>query len=94
MKKVVLLLLVVLAIWVGVNYVRTGKLTLMPATMSEDERHLKDLQDEMKAIDDKIAQAGRAAGLTGMDTTNDVSALMARKEQLQKEIDEARKRMH
>jgi hypothetical protein len=94
MKKVVLLLVVVLAVWLGVNYMRTGKLTLMPAAMSEEQRHLQDLETELKGIDAKIAQAGRAAGLTGMDTTADVSALMVRKEQLQKEIAEARKQLH
>jgi peptidoglycan hydrolase CwlO-like protein len=94
MKKLIVLVILALAIWLGVNFARTGKLSLMPLAVSPEQQHLDDLEAELKSIDSQIDQAGRAAGATGMDTTADVSALMTRKEKLQKEIAEARARVH
>ncbi len=93
MKKVVLLIVVLVGIWLGVNYVRTGQFSLMPTTLSAEEQHVRDLEQQIKAINDQMSQAGRAAGMTGMDTTQDVSALMAKKEKLEKELVEARKKL-
>jgi len=90
MKKLMVLVIVALVVWLGVNYARTGKLSLMPASGSPEEQRLADLEAELKSVESQIDQAGRAAGATGMDTTGDVGALMARKEKLQKQIEEAR----
>lgn len=94
MKKVIALVAVALVVWLGINYMRTGKLSLAPAASgSPEQQRLADLEAELKAVESQIEQAGRAAGMTGMDTTGDVSSLMVRKEKLQKEIAEARARM-
>ena len=93
MKKIVLLLVVLVGIWVGVNYVRTGQFGFLPSAMSADEQHVKDLQQQIADIDQQMAQAGRTAGMTGLDTTQDVSALMVKKEKLQKELEELRKKL-
>jgi len=93
MKKVVLLIVVLVGIWLGVNYVRTGQFSLMPTTLSTDEQHVRDLEQQITAINDQMSQAGRAAGMTGMDTTQDVSALMVKKEKMEKELVEARKKL-
>ena len=93
MKKVVLLIVVLVGIWLGVNYVRTGQFSLMPTTVGAEEQHVRDLEQQITAINDQMSQAGRAAGMTGMDTTQDVSALMAKKEKLEKELVEARKKL-
>ena len=93
MKKVVLLIVVLVGIWLGVNYVRTGQFSLMPTTLSADEQHVRDLEQQLTAIKEQMEQAGRAAGMTGMDTTQDVSALMVKKEKLEKELQEAEKRL-
>jgi predicted negative regulator of RcsB-dependent stress response len=94
MKKLIVLVVLALVVWLGVNYARTGKLSLMPAASSPEEQHLQELEAELKSIDSQIDQAGRAAGATGMDTTGDVSALMARKDKLVKQIEEARAKVH
>ena len=86
MKKLILLVVIVLAVWLTVNYVRTGTLSLFPAATTPQAQELRDLQDELRAIDAKIEAAGRAAGLTGVDTTADVGALQARKVQIQKRL--------
>ena len=93
MKKVVLLIVVLVGIWLGVNYVRTGQFSLMPTGVSADEQHVRDLEQQISAIKDQMSQAGRTAGMTGMDTTQDVSALMVKKEKLEKELLEAKKKL-
>jgi len=90
MKKLILLVIVVLAVWLAVNYVRTGTLSLFPPAATPEARELRDLEDELRAIDAKIESAGRAAGLTGVDTTGDVAALQARREQIEKRLNALR----
>jgi hypothetical protein len=91
MKKIVLLIVVVAGLWLGVNYVRTGQATFFPQTESAAEQRLHDLEKQLDDVNAQMNQAGRTAGLTGMDTTADVSALMVKKEQLEKAIAEAKK---
>ena len=86
MKKVIILALVAAAIWLGVNYARTGQISLFPKSASPSAQRLADLEAELAAVAAQIEQAGRSAGLAGMDTSGDVSALMARKEKIEKEI--------
>ena len=94
MKKLVVLIVVLVAIWLGVNFVRTGHFSFLPTTLSAEEQHVRDLEHQITAINEQMAQAGRTAGMTGMDTTQDVSALMEKKARLEKELDEARKKVH
>ncbi len=93
MKKLVVLLVVLAGLWLGVNYIRTGQLTLMPPSMSAEQQKVHDLEEELAGVNSQINSAGRAAGMTGMDTTQDVSALMVKKEKLEKEILEAKKKL-
>lgn len=93
MKKLVLLIVVVVGVWLGINYVRTGQLSFSPKAVSAEEQTLRDLEKELESVKAQLAQSGRAAGMTGMDTTADVGALMAKKEALEKQIEEARKKL-
>jgi len=90
MKKLIVLVLVVLAVWIGVNYVRTGHLTLFPSALSPEAQRLHDLEAELAAVQAQIEQAGRTAGMTGLDTSADVAALTIRKAKIEKEIAAAR----
>jgi predicted nucleic acid-binding Zn-ribbon protein len=94
MKKLVVLIVVLVGIWVGVNYMRTGQFSLLPTAVSAEEQHVRDLEKKIANINEQMAQAGRTAGMTGMDTTQDVSALMEQKTRLEKELIEARKKVH
>jgi outer membrane murein-binding lipoprotein Lpp len=91
MKKLILLAVAVVAVWLGINYARTGRLALFPSAASPAEQRVHDLEQELAAVESQISSAGRAAGVTGMDTTTDVSSLTARKEQIEKQLAEARK---
>ncbi|HZM70403.1 MAG TPA: hypothetical protein VFB95_08555 [Candidatus Cryosericum sp.] len=92
MRKLVVLVLVALALWIGVNYLRTGRLSLVPGAGDPEAQRLHDLEAELAAVQAQIDQAGRSAGLTGIDTTADVAALTAKKAQIEKEIAAARGR--
>ena len=94
MKKVVLLIVVLVGIWLGVNYVRTGQFSFLPTSLSAEEQHVRDLERQLAEVSAQMTQAGRTAGMTGMDTTQDVSALMQKKERLEKELEEARRKVH
>lgn len=91
MKKLILLVVAVTGVWLGINYMRTGRVALFPSTGGPAEQRVHDLEQELAKIDSQIASAGRAAAVTGMDTTGDVSSLTARKADLEKQLAEARK---
>lgn len=93
MKKIILLVVVLVGIWLGVNYVRTGRFSFLPTALSAEELHVRDLEKQIADINAQMAQAGRTAGMTGLDTTQDVSALMQKKERLEKELEAARKKL-
>jgi len=89
MKKILVLVAVLVVAWMGYNFMKTGKLTLLPGGgASPEEAQIQSLESELHAVESQIDSAGRAAGMTGMDTTADVGALTARKEALEKQIAE------
>jgi hypothetical protein len=77
MKKIVLILVFAVAGLLAFNYVRTGEVTLIPAGSATAEgRQLDDLADRFEAARKQYGQAGRTAGLSGMDTTSDADAAL------------------
>ena len=94
MKKLALLVVVLVGIWLGVNYMRTGQFSFLPTALSAEEQQVQDLERELAGVNAELAQSGRTAGMTGMDTTADVSALMQKKERIEKQLEEARRRIH
>ena len=91
MKKFLLLVVAVVAVWLGINYARTGRLALLPDAADPAQQRIHELEQELAAIESQIQSAGRAAGMTGMDTTADVASLTAKKAQVEKQLAEARK---
>ena len=94
MKKLALLVVVLVGIWLGVNYMRTGQFSFLPTALSAEEQQVQDLERELAGVNAELAHSGRTAGMTGMDTTADVSALMQKKERIEKQLEEARRRIH
>ena len=94
MKKLAILVVLLVGVWLGVNYVRTGQFSFLPNSLSPEEQQVRDLEHDLAGVNAEIAQSGRAAGMTGMDTTSDVSALMEKKTKLEKQLEEARKKLH
>jgi hypothetical protein len=93
-KKIVIVILVVVAGLITYNYVTTGELSVVPSfTLSEDERELNALEDRFNAAVKQYSQAGRAAGLSGMDTTADAEAARLGVQQISKELKSLQKRL-
>ena len=92
MKKLIILIVLGLAIWVGINYVKTGKISIMPVELSAEEQQIRELEAELESIDKQIAQESRAAGVTGMDTTMSVSRLMERRKAVEASLEELRRK--
>src|SRR5262245_46525406 len=88
-KRLVLALVLAVAALVTYNYITTGRFALIPsATMSEQEKELTDLEARLKTAVRQYAQAGRAAGLSGVDSTSDAEAARVEVQQIQKRLDE------
>ena len=91
MKKFILLVIAVVAVWLGINYARTGRLALFPSAASPGDQRIHELEQELAAVESQIQSAGRAAGMTGMDTTGDVASLTAKKAEIEKQLSAAKK---
>lgn len=94
MKKIVVVFLVVVAGLITYNYVTTGEFSVVPSfTLSEDERELNALEDRFNAAVKEYSQAGRTAGLSGMDTTADAEAARLSVQQISKDLKSLQKRL-
>jgi hypothetical protein len=93
MKKVIpLLIVIVLATLLGYNYLSTGRLTLIPgAALSDEEKQLASLEKALRAAERSFAQAGRAAGMAGIDTTADAEAALRDVEMIDKQLKDMKK---
>jgi len=78
MKKLAILIVILVAGLVIYNYATTGKVALLPASMSmsADERAVAELEERFDAARQQYSQAERGAGLTGMDTTGDAEGAL------------------
>jgi hypothetical protein len=95
MKKLLVLLGVVAVGLVVYNYATTGTVALVPPSMSmsADERAVADLEERFADARRSFAQAGRGAGLTGMDTTGDADAAMRSVQTISNDLHELQKRL-
>jgi len=76
-KNIVTIAVVVVVALVAFNYFQTGEFKLLPgSSMSEEEQQLNRLKGEFRRAAQTYRQAGRSAGLSGMDTTADVEAAL------------------
>ena len=74
-KNILIFIVLIVAGLFTYNYLNTGKITLIPSfSLSEEERKLKMLEKELQEAERAFAQAGRSAGLSGLDTTADAEA--------------------
>jgi phage-related tail protein len=94
MKKIIGVIVVLVAGLLAYNFVTTGKFSLVPSlTLSEDERALKALEDRFHAATRQYTQAARTAGMSGLDTTADGEAALRSVERIEKDLRALRKRL-
>ena len=88
-KRLVLALVLAAAALVVYNYISTGRIALIPtATLSAQDREINELEARVKQAVRQFGQAGRAAGLSGMDTTADAESARVEVQDIQRRLDE------
>ena len=93
MQKIVLIVVVIVLGLLAFNYFTTGELSLMPAGGSSDDGgELNRLRGEFRAAAREFRQAGRSAGLSGMDTTDAAGAALAAVERVEEQVEALAKR--
>jgi hypothetical protein len=76
------------------NYVTTGELTLVPPfTLSEAQQELRSLERRMDRAVNDLSQAGRTAGLAGVDTTQQAEVALIDLQQIGKELESLREKL-
>jgi hypothetical protein len=92
-KNIITLVVVVVVGLVAFNYFQTGEFSLMPGGgMSEEEKELNRLKGEFRRAAQSYRQAGRAAGMSGLDTTSDAEAALRTVEGVERDLKGLRKR--
>jgi len=92
MKKLVVVIVVALVGLVAFNYAKTGEFRLSPSfEKSVEEQAVQDLQDSFTAAKRQFAQAHRSAGLSGIDTSSDVSAAISSVKSTKRELEKLRR---
>jgi len=85
MKKVLGMVILLGVVAVGAQYFSKGSLPFLPKP-SEQRQELDRLRSEFRAAQGEFRQAGRAAGLSGIDTTGDASVALAEVDRINKEL--------
>jgi hypothetical protein len=85
MKKVLTLVVLLVIAGVAANYLMKGGLPFM-GSLSEEEQEINRLRTELRAAERDYRQAGRAAGLSGMDTTAEATAALREVDRIADEL--------
>ena len=92
-KNLITIGVVVVVALVAFNYFQTGEFSLMPGGgMSDEEKQLNSLKGEFRRATQTYRQAGRSAGVSGMDTTSDAAAALQTVDGVERDIKALRKR--
>lgn len=85
MKKIIGVVLFLGVLAIGANILMKGGFPLKQA-LSEDQQQIDRLRSELRAAQAEFRQAGRAAGLSGVDTTAQGGAALAKVERIEREL--------
>ncbi|NOZ78006.1 MAG: hypothetical protein GXP48_02255 [Acidobacteria bacterium] len=88
MKKLLLFLIVVLIGLIAYNYVKTGTLRIIPARPAPASQQLDRLTARFHTLVREYNNAGRAAAISGLDTSYDAGAIRLKMLALQENVDE------
>ena len=93
MKHLITIAVVVVVGLVAFNYFQTGKFSILPGgSMSQEEQELNRLKGEFRRAAQAYRQAGRSAGLSGLDTTSDAEAALQTVDGVERDLRALRKR--
>jgi hypothetical protein len=88
MRRLIVLVIIVLAGLLAYNFVTTGTLSLRLPVRSGAQSELADLERQFAQAKAEFEAAARAAGLTGVDMSSQAAAAHAKMERIQKSLDE------
>jgi hypothetical protein len=92
-KNLITIVVVVVVALVAYNYFQTGEFSLMPGGgMSDEEKQLNSLKGEFRRATQAFRQAGRSAGVSGMDTTSDAAAALQTVDGVERDVKQLRKK--
>ena len=92
MKNVLILVAVLVVGLLVYNFATTGEVKLLPSFgLSDEEQAVKDLEDRFDAAKGEFAQAHRAAGLSGIDSSSGAEAARRSVQAIQQEMTSLRK---
>ena len=87
MKKLVVLIVIVVAGLVGYNYYTTGEISLkLPSSLSKEVRELKRLEKVFHKAQNKFFQGSRSASVAGLDSPADLVEAMSEIEKVEKTL--------
>lgn len=93
MRNLITIVVVVVVALVAFNYFQTGKFSIMPGGgMSQEEKDLNRLKGEFRRAAQAYRQAGRSAGVSGLDTTSDAAAALQTVDGVERDVKQLRKR--
>jgi hypothetical protein len=90
-KNLIAIAVVVVVGLVAYNYFQTGEFSIMPGGSQSDEaQQVNRLRGEFRQAAQEYRQAGRAAGLGGLDTTSDAEAALNTVEGVKRDLEKLR----
>ncbi len=93
MRNLITIAVVVVVALVAFNYFQTGEFSLLPGGgMSQEEKDLNRLKGEFRRATQAYRQAGRSAGVSGLDTTSDAAAALHTVDGVERDVKALRKR--
>ena len=92
MKKLIGVVLFLIVLGVAANILMKGGLPFKQS-LSNEEEQLNRLRSELRAAEGEYRQAGRASGLTGMDTTAQAGPALAKVERIENELVELKAKL-
>jgi len=92
-KNLIAIIVVVVVALVAFNYFQTGEFSLLPGGgKSPEEKELNRLKGDFRSAAQAYRQAGRAAGVSGLDTTADAERALQTVDSVERDVKALRKR--
>ena len=87
MKNLIILAIIIVIALIGYSYFANGKIPFIPSfAQSGEEQELAQLADEFRDARTQYMQAGRTAGLTGLDSTSEADSALGEINRIERDL--------
>ena len=94
MKNLITIAVVVAVALIAFNYFQTGEFKLMPgSTMSDEAREVNRLRGDFRHAAQQYRQAGRSAGLSGLDSLPDAENALQTIDGVERDLKQMRRKV-